>query len=68
MDPLRNLASMQECCDSPKQVMSPSVLENLIRRKTQLEDSLARVNAAIEALQENPQVSKVLELLAKANY
>jgi len=48
------------------QAESPSPLDNLRRRKLQYEERLKAVNDAIEALEANPQVTKVLELLAKA--
>lgn len=60
-----------EKCPSPminSQVESPSILDNLKRRKLHIEEQLGKVNAAITALEENPSVSKVLELIARTNY
>ena len=46
--------------------MSPSLLRNLQDQKTQLEDKLARVNAALDALEKNPGVAEALELVSRA--
>ncbi len=58
------LCGPQEC--GTKEYREPSILETLTRKKKGLEESLARVDEALVALQENPQVTKVLELIAKA--
>lgn len=50
------------------EVESPSILENLQRQKRNLESKLERVNAALNALEQNPSVTEVLELIAKAQY
>ena len=52
-------------CESlmPRQV---TVRENLENKRDVLRTALADVDAALEALDANPEVSKVLELLAKA--
>lgn len=54
-----------ERCDSlmPRQV---TVRENLENKRDMLRTSLADVDAALDALDANPEVSKVLELLARA--
>ena len=50
------------CCE-PRRM---TVRENLQNKKDTLTKALADVQAAIEALDANPEVSKVLELLARA--
>jgi len=47
----------------PRQV---TVRENLENKRDKLRTSLADVDAALDALDANPEVSKVLELLARA--
>ena len=54
---------MAEQCVMPRQT---SVRENLKNKKDELTTALADVQAAIDALDANPEVSKVLELLARA--
>lgn len=53
-----------ECCDVA--CRRPSVREALETKKNQLTTALADVDAAIAALDANPEVSKVLEVLARA--
>lgn len=58
-----------QCCGqalTPNQADSPSLLQTLQRRKLEHEARLADLNAAIRALEENPDVMKVLELVARA--
>ena len=57
------MMSEQVQCLSPKQM---SVRENLQNKKDAMTTALADVQAAIDALDANPAVSKVLELLARA--
>lgn len=45
---------------------SPSLLKNLKDQKAQLEEKLARVNAALDILERNPGVSEALELVSRA--
>ena len=55
-----------QCGDMPTpSCESPSVVENLKRRKLSLTKQLSDVNNALAALEDNPEVMKVLELLAK---
>lgn len=51
--------------DSPKQIASPSPLDTLKRSQVELKSRLADVDAAIEALEANPEITKVLELLSR---
>ena len=55
-----------EACDSPKVCCDNDVLTRLQSRKRCLERELVDVNAALEALDSNPEVTKVLVLLTKA--
>lgn len=50
---------------SPRQL---TVEERLIQQKTELESRLKDVNAALEALQANPEILKVLSLISKVHY
>lgn len=44
---------------------NPSLLENLKRQKQNLEGQLDKVNTALKALEENPEVAKVVEAISK---
>ena len=46
----------------------PTMTENLSQRKAHLEDRLSRVNAALDALKQNPSFEEVLNLIQKAYY
>jgi hypothetical protein len=46
-------------------IMPRSMLENLQSTKLRLESELSRVNDALEALQNNPEVAQVLEKVLK---
>lgn len=48
--------------------MMPTIEDRLLRRKSQLEADLNDVNTALEALQGNPEVLKILCLISKVNY
>lgn len=50
------------------EVANPSPLEQLRQQKIRLEAKLTDCNNAIQALEENSAVLKVLELLAKARH
>jgi len=60
-----NIGLVSAQCEQlmPRQM---TVRENLQNKKDTLTAALADVDAALEALDANPEVSKVLELLAKA--
>jgi chaperonin cofactor prefoldin len=51
--------------DCAKSNRAPSAREQLNRRKTDLETQLEDVNAAIAALNEHPEVEKVLTLVGR---
>lgn len=55
----------QEC---GSMVRPTTVTEQLTARKEHLEQQLARVNAALEALQANPAVENTLNLIQQAAY
>ena len=50
-------------CDS-----EPTIEERLLRKKLSLERDLKDVNAALEALQANPEILKVMCLITKVRY
>ena len=57
------------CCadESPKECTKPDLRDGLVNRKKLLEIKLADLNAAISALEANPEVAKLLELVGKAS-
>jgi chaperonin cofactor prefoldin len=63
--------SQTGCCEEiapmPKQLVKPDLKEGLINRQTRLKQQLAEVDAAITALEEHPEVAKVLELVGRAS-
>lgn len=44
----------------------PTMTEQLRQRKVSLEADLAEVNAALEALERHPEITRVLDTVAKA--
>lgn len=65
MDSLINLGETCEttkCCDA-----TPTMVDTLTQKKLRLENQLADVNAAIAALQSQPGITGVLELIRKVN-
>ena len=48
--------------------VQPSIEDRLIQRKQRLESDLQDVNKALEALQANPEVLKIMCLISKVNY
>ena len=68
MSSLNRILSQPESCGDMKQIESPSLLENLQRRKVQLEQKLNDINAAIVALEKNPEFTELLLLINKAHY
>lgn len=47
--------------------IEPDLKENLLRKKKQYEFKLQEINNAIRALEENPGVEKILNLVSKTN-
>lgn len=52
---------------SPKQLVKPDLKMDLLNRKQHVERQLEDINAAIKALDDYPEVAKVLELVGKAS-
>ena len=48
-----------------KQAKSPDLLDGLKRRRLDAENRLTDLTNAIEALEKNPEIGKVLELVAR---
>lgn len=55
-----------KCETSPCVDSSPTMLQKLLREKARQEERLARVNAAIEALNKNPELAGILETIRQA--
>jgi len=49
-------------------IIQPTIEERLIQRKNALESDLKDVTDALEALQANPEVLKIMCLISKVNY
>ena len=64
---LAGLPTSETCCDGPKHI-NPSITERLTGRKNRLIHELAQVEAALNALNDHPEVQKVMDLVAKINY
>jgi hypothetical protein len=64
-DTLKALRPMDDC-GMGMEAKQESITESLNRRKGSLEAQLAEVNAAIEALRENPAVEMCLTLVGRA--
>lgn len=59
-----------ECCDATtKECCSPenAISDRLLNRKRRLELQLAEVTEALDALQKNPEIQRVLDLVARAS-
>jgi hypothetical protein len=65
-----NIFDQDPCCEQQAQkslqCVSPSMLDTLKRRQKDATERLNDLNAAISALESNPEVAKVLELVARA--
>lgn len=48
--------------------IQPTIEDRLLRRKSALEADLKDVSEALEALQSNPEVLKIMCLISKVNY
>lgn len=70
MDSLFN--SIAECCgaevNTPKQAESPSLITTLKRRQLELKVKLSTINDALAALEQHPDVAKVIELVARSRW
>lgn len=60
-----DLITNDPCCDA-KVCDSSDIPSRLMGRKRALEAQLAETNAAIEAMEKNPEVATVLTLVSKA--
>jgi len=54
------------CDESPKMCIKPDLKDGLVSKKVRLEAQLADINNAIAALESNPEVARLLELVGKA--
>lgn len=54
--------------DQCEQVRYPTVRERLEQQKNELTERLNKIQAAITALDSNPEVANVLEILGKAGF
>ena len=63
-----NILGQVETCDSAmtKQAESPNLLETFKRKKACLAQRMADVDAVIAALEKQPDINTLLELIAKA--
>lgn len=50
------------------EIKMPTVVDRLTQRKFQLQSSLKDVTEALEALEANPEVMKIINLVSKVNY
>jgi len=48
--------------------ITPSIEDRLLQKKARLEQDLNDTNAALEALQANPEILKIMVLISKVNY
>lgn len=56
-------------CDTPiGMIKQATIEERLINKKSRLEYELKEVNEALEALQANPEITRVLCLISKIGY
>lgn len=62
------LQPCENTCEFPKVVGPSTITQRLLQRKDRLERELLQVNEALAALTANPDVEKILNLIAKANY
>jgi dienelactone hydrolase len=58
---------VSQTLDGPKECIKPQLREGLVSRRTRLQSQLKDLDAAIEALDANPEVAKLLELVGKAS-
>jgi hypothetical protein len=64
---LRSLVGQGDCCpESPKECYADTLMNNLKRKQLRAKSELDSVTAALEALEKNPEVANILELISKA--
>lgn len=54
-------------CEPPKLAIKPELKEGLVNRRNKLQQQLSDLDAAIVALEQNPEVARLLELVGKAS-
>lgn len=57
-----------QCSTIGGALSQPSIEDRLLQQKNRLEANLKDVNAALDALQANPEVLKIMCLISKVNY
>lgn len=62
-----NIAGLAQCEAKSIEPCQRSALDELERRRDRTATKLAEIDAAISALKANPEILRVLDLLAKAN-
>lgn len=65
MNGLSSIIGAGQCEIAPKECYIDTLLGNLQRRKQRAEVELQQVNEALEALEKNPEVAKLLELISR---
>ena len=66
LNSIGGITSVEECCGQVAPV-AQSALDELVRRRNRTQAKLDDIDAAINALRANPEILRVLDLLAKAN-
>lgn len=66
LSPIGNVNNAEECC-SQIAPAAQSALDELVRRRARTQAKLDDIDAAINALRANPEILRVLDLMAKAN-
>lgn len=69
MNELNSIMTGTADCESPKTIscdVATTINDKLASKKRRLETELAETNAALQALQDHPEVAKVLTLVGKA--
>lgn len=66
MSEFNSMLALETQCEKQACDVTPSILEKLTRTRARLSAELANTNKAIEALESNPEIARVLELVGKA--
>lgn len=66
MDSIGAMINTQEDCSLKQLDVASSITDRLNNKKRKLETELAETNAALDALEKNPEVAKVLTLVGRA--